>query len=125
MEPEGRVRGGRPRVGRYSERRDAWVALNGWEYVITVNEPDEDNPFGQCWLAIRRPGQKRTFNIPLHNLTGLEIHAFQEIMEHAFRRAMPFCEAYDTEAEEARKEGDDSFARLYRPVPRVVVRERR
>jgi hypothetical protein len=62
--------------------------------------------------------------ITLTKLTSDELAAFKELCDIAFANAQPIVALRDQTAQEALdNEGDDSFQRLYRDVPKLTIRE--
>jgi hypothetical protein len=62
--------------------------------------------------------------LDLTNLTHEELVAFREFWSIAFSIAEPIVLIRDKEAQDAFSRGDDSFTRVHRAVPRLVVRAR-
>jgi len=57
-------------------------------------------------------------------MTHEELKLFREIVTMALDMAEPIVIERDRKAQDAFDQGDDSFARIYRQVPRLIVRER-
>lgn len=64
------------------------------------------------------------FNMALTSLTEQELAALREIFTLAFDWAEPIVKKRDADAEYAFQHGDDSFTRVYRQVPNLVIRKR-
>lgn len=123
-----------------SDSRAAWVDMPKFQMVLFVgHDPDwlewkeeegdgvkhypEDLP--PVRIQMREAGKKFPTTISLTGMTRPELDAFKEFMDLAFAAAQPVCERLDELALEAFTEnGDDSFARIYRTIPTVLVRER-
>ncbi len=122
-------------MGRISEARESWVRVNAVELVRyeynhdEVNEEDGDTYFEYPDLAnqtisLRVPGRARPLRISLTALRLDELDAFETFMKRAFDLARPIVTEIDTRAQKDFEAGDDTHARLYRPVPDLVVRTR-
>ncbi len=59
----------------------------------------------------------------LTRMTEPELLAIKQLIDQAFELALPVVRQRDEEADEAFNEGDDSFERVYRAVPKLVFRE--
>jgi len=74
-------------------------------------------------LTFLFPGTPAPRTINLTGLTEDELLALRKVIDAAFDAALPTCQMLDQQAKEAQENGDDAFARLYRQVPDIVVRE--
>jgi hypothetical protein len=115
--------GARPRrvnlpEGRFSDRRDTWTVVNGFQVVLFVgeNEPDDSSfkldPDVQGephHLVFQFGGRKRAI-VNLTSLTEKELDALQTVVNEAIDRARPVCIEQDLLAQRRYEEGDDSFA---------------
>lgn len=114
--------------GRFSDSRTAWTRVNVTEVVIYEQYNELQYPDGTPLLEIilsLRSGGRYPMNVNLSALTREELTMFRQIVDHAIDKAAPTCEALDETARKAFEEhDDDSYIRLYRPVPQFHVRER-
>jgi hypothetical protein len=62
--------------------------------------------------------------VDLTHLTHEELEAFRQFWAIAFAIAEPVVLLRDKEAQDAFSRGDDSFTRVHRAIPRLVVRAR-
>lgn len=121
-------------AGRMADTRKAWVTLPKFDLImfVGVNEDetkpsksqDFDPDLPPVRFEMRVPGRRYPTIVSLTYLTTEELDAFKQFMDHAFERARPICEELDRKAQEAYDNGDDGYARLYRPVPQFFDRER-
>lgn len=134
-----RTRGGRAIMGQMADTREAWVDMPKFQAVLFVGhdedwlewkadqgkdftpKPDEPPPVR---VQIRIPGRRYPTNFALSGMTVPELKAFKAFMDMAFEKALPSCEYQDAAALKAYEEGDDSFARIYRPIPKLLTRQR-
>lgn len=93
--------------------------------VSKGDEPDVLAAAGEVgediFLAIMRGST--TTNISLTNLTHTELDAMREFFLIAFANAQGIVKERDRLAKEGLENGDDSFVRLYRTVPTILIRE--
>lgn len=73
-------------------------------------------------LTLVSNGIKRTMSVSLSDMTPEELNEFQKFVNLVIDRARPVTELREIKAKEAFDEGDDSYYRLYRPLPRYVDR---
>ncbi len=66
----------------------------------------------------------RTYRYNFSALTHDELVNLKQLFDMLFDEVEPIVLARDREAQDAYENGDDSFARVYRSVPRLVVRKR-
>lgn len=120
--------------GQYSRARVGWSQVSGIETVVMMypDKPNERDPEEHAY-AQNEPGYSirlmfmrygRNMSLALTSLTLDELVAFEEAVKLAISLARPVVELRDKAANEAFDEGNDSFARLYRAIPKVTVRER-
>lgn len=64
-----------------------------------------------------------TVNLTLTRMTEDELMKFKDFMDLAFMAAAPIVRRRDQVAQEAADEGDDSYTRVYRQAPVMVVRK--
>lgn len=114
--------------GRMSENRIAWLRVIIGQFVIMRdNGSDEDivKEFGPTYrLYLPRPGARAmSFNITA--LTHEEFLALKEMFQYLFDISEPIILERDRIANAAFDKGDDSFARSYRQIPQLIIRERK
>lgn len=114
--------------GKMSANRLAWLRTAIGQFVVMTDDVTEETKktvaeFGPTYrLFLPRPGTRPvTYNITA--LTHEEFQALKKFMEHLFEIAEPVILERDRIAEDAFSKGDDSFARSYRQVPQLVIRE--
>jgi hypothetical protein len=118
---------------RFDEARKRWVRVEGLEYVqyaVPAGERDRGEGARESWgvthlLSIFSKRTSHKFVTDLSEMTVAELDAVQEFLNTVFDEAREVCEHRDRLAREAFEDGDDSLARLYREVPRVVDRSRK
>lgn len=116
--------------GTFVEDRTAWATASFYETIV-YNVPEDDpslNPFEQeePGPTIRiKFGSKagRAMFLNLSMFSQLELEQFAATINLAIDLARPVCELRDRSAEEAYENGNDAVARVYRQVPRFVVRK--
>lgn len=116
-----------PGAGRMSDLRKMWVRVGKWELILYMGEvEDEQEPdfdLGESvFFTITYAGSKKA-TMNLTAFTEEELSAFATFVERVVEQARPICKVRDDAAKEAFDEGDDSFIRLYRPVPEIIVRK--
>lgn len=125
------------RVGRWkiSDNRIAWARvapvlvsiMRYTEEEMRLAEdvpPDEDYETGDTYrLLISLPNMRRPITINLTALTFEELEAFEKLVNLAITISKPVVQERDRKAAEASANGDDSFSRIYRPVPQFIIRE--
>lgn len=125
-----------------SENRIAWLRTINGQFVLlhypegSLNEDGEEGDTDRSgqFDTERQYGYNLQLLIPiLHrkpltiNLTSLtieELEMTRQFFNTAFDMAEPVVRLRDQVAEDAFANGDDSFARSYRPVPQLVIRKR-
>ena len=75
-------------------------------------------------LCIYVPGRTRQLIWDITGMTGAELDATRKFFEHLFDLADPIVRERDRLADEAFSKGDDTYARVYREVPTLVIRPR-
>lgn len=122
-----RNRGGPPKH-HIGPNRESWVRIFGSELVLyiddTVQEDEPDGDLPEIKMSISA-GTGRAKILRLTNLTRRELDVLREFLNRAIDKAEPIVDELDRRAEEAWKEGDDSYSRQYRAIPELVVREQR
>lgn len=114
--------------GKQTDRARAILTINGTRVLVGVEEYHAKDfsgvpePGHNITLGFTRGPDKYFINLTL--LTHAELQALKEILDLAFANAQDICIMRDKYAREALyKDGDDSFTRLYRPVPELITRE--
>ncbi len=115
--------------GEYVKERIAWVktligqvALYVYEEGTEVAESTSEPGPTVKVLIPRYKGPTVTWD--LSALTHEELMKLKEFFDLAIATAEPVARMRDKAAQDALTAGDDSFARLYRQVPQLVVRKR-
>ena len=124
--------------GSLTTSRKAWTTLNNLKVTIfslhdekfTDELPEELKDKYSKFVGdddvvtIQLSTGFKSFGVSLTNFTGEELAVFKEMFNHAIELAAPVVAARDAITQEAYDEfDDDSFDRLYREVPRVLVRK--
>lgn len=89
-----------------------------------LEEPPYDADTPPVRIEFLFPGRRFSTVINLSRMTAPGLVAFKQFMDYAFEKALPICERLDEKAKEAFENGNDSFVRLYQPIPKFYVRER-
>jgi hypothetical protein len=129
----GSRRGYRQSDGRMSKNRVAWARLVIGQLILMRGYSDEESveeekdvrqERGSTYrILITRSTGGRPAQLNLTALTHEEFLIFKEFMLMAMDLAEPVIKLRDKVAQDAFDKGDDSFARIYRQVPQLVVRE--
>jgi hypothetical protein len=121
------------RVG-YSNNRIAWARVGQVEVTIYLIPSGEDNHADvndeglpeivgpNVHVAIS--AFRGSIMLKLTALTEEELLTMRRLLEAAFDMAEPLTKHRDEVAEHAFREGNDSYIRIYRRVPELVVRPR-
>lgn len=125
---------------RMTDSRESWVECNRQSFILFVGHDqdwldwkeakgdpvtDYDPEHPPMRIEIRLPGRRTSTVIPLSASTVEELTTLREFLNRAIDMALPISEYYDRRALDAfQNEGDTSYARLYRPIPKLFVRER-
>ena len=116
-------------TGKITEGRIVWLNIVSGQFVLLRGSHEEQEAtqavpeWGTDYrLYFPRPGTKPV-SINLTALTTDELHKFREFLNIAFDLAEPVVAQRDRIAQDAFNEGDDSFARSYRQIPQLVIRE--
>jgi hypothetical protein len=83
--------------------------------------PDEE--VGQTIVLYMPRPNARPFRLNFTTLTEEELKLTREFFNHLFDLAEPICRERDKAAHDAFQSGDDSYVRLYRQSPQLVIRE--
>lgn len=118
--------------GKMSPNRLAWLGTYIGQFVLMyyrTPEETEDSDHVESepgpTLRLMLPQQRgRAFIFNITALTHVELLKLKELFDMMFEIAEPIVKERDQAAQDAFQRGDDSFVRLYRPVPRLVVRPR-
>lgn len=116
-------------AGRTTDTRESFVTLNFLEFVLFVDVEERWKERSRYYsvvpphkVEVRRPG-RRVWHINLTSLTANELRAMRTFWDRAFAMAEPLCEQLDKRAQEQFESGEGDAVRLYRPDPKVYVRE--
>ena len=121
---------GRTRVtpfGKWSETSRVHLDLHRFSaslYVVGdgTKNPDLEGEEGpEVIVAFSRDGE--LMYMSLTSLTHAGLGAFKEFMDIAVANAQDIVLQRDQTAQEALENGDDSYVRVYRTVPNIVIRE--
>ena len=122
--------------GRQSEKRLSWLRTQPTRmlYLLGLDPKEYDEELGvevfgseegtAYIIAIEVPGRSRRLNWDLSSMTMEELEATRQFFNYCFDQAEPVVRERDKVANAALEEGDDSYIRVYRPVPQFIVRER-
>lgn len=121
--------------GRLSDRRIMMLRTLATStlHVNALNPEDHDEE-NNIKIGSEK-GTTFTLNIPVPgrrvplvwNICGMtlpELEALREFFNNLFDLAEPVVRARDKAAQDAFAEGDDSYTRIYRDVPQLIVRKR-
>lgn len=108
---------------RYEERRRAWLHVTGMEMVLLLEANLKDEGRLDAHLLVRHAKAQIGTMVCLSDLTMDELLAVREFIDIALTNAAPTVEERDRKADETYDQGDDADRRLYRAVPRILVRE--
>lgn len=124
--------------GRMSPLRRAWAQVFNSSWIVyayqrgtDISSPEmkaisEESDFKEIGETVRlniKHATGRTLTINLTALTEQELQCVEEAIKFAIDRARPICRLRDKAAEDALAEGDDGYARSYRSVGQLVVRQ--
>lgn len=121
----------KPRVGgrQYGANVDrtpsdnvAWCSVEGAK-VTVMAQPNDKESGNDLILGTGIMGMRGGSLMNLTRMTEPELLAIKQLLDQAFELALPVVRQRDEEANEAFNEGDDSFERVYRQVPKLVYRE--
>jgi hypothetical protein len=114
-------------IEHFSEDRIAWVVLTKLDVAVyhgKAERPDFEYDPNDVLLSFAL-GDYKSLLIDMTNFTEEELDAFKTVVMTAIDTARPEIQARDTKAKEDFANGDDTNARLYRPIPRIFTRERK
>lgn len=113
-------------VGTVPEGLVAWADLGRMKLSLYENDINEgEREPGLNYTLNFRMDSGRKFGFVLSLFTTQELIVMRDMLNLAISKALPVTELRDQHAAKALKEHqDDSFARLWRPVPRLVDRTR-
>lgn len=120
---------------KYSPNRVAWVNTATVQIAL-MRYPEGSLPEGEkpessfnsdpgptFALVFQFPKVRYPISISLGVMTVHEVKALQAFLNAAFELAEPIATERDRKAEDAYQNGDDSYTRLYRQLPQLVIRE--
>lgn len=117
--------------GRLSAGRIAWGKVKIAEAIVYQLRPEDndDENFvveagNSISLHIRTPGSRYPCRLNLTGCTEEELATLKTVIDMAFELAKPTTKLRDRIAQDAYDNGDDSFERVYRQLPLLVVRPR-
>lgn len=108
----------------YSKHRAAWCSIFAGQFVIMVNNDTKTVTGPDISILVHQANRKYPSVINLTGSTVEELDALQDLFNSAFEWARPIAELRDKEARDAFEQGDDSHARYYRQLPKLVYRKR-
>ena len=134
MPPRSRYRPGlrntKYRKGKFSDQRIAWLDSALGQLVLmfyTEFESQKENDHTESGPTVKILIPRASGSTVMWDLTYLtteELDKLEEFLELAIGIARPIVAERDRTAHEAFSRGDDSFSRVYRQIPQLVVRER-
>src|SRR6476620_9325172 len=111
--------------GRMSENRYAFLTTLFGTFQIMRYQPDEEEIALGPTVTLYIPREsKQDISFDLTALTTDELNKLEEFFHLLIAEARPIVAERDRIAHEAFESGDDSFTRVYRQVPQLVVRKR-
>lgn len=119
--------------GRIGDNRLAWLRTAITDQIAVLGVPQgekkedvelEDEPGVSYLLVIPVPGRQRPLFWNLSGMTVEEFEATRQFFNHLFDLVDPVVRERDKVAADAFANGDDSYARIYRPTPQFVTRDR-
>lgn len=111
---------------QYGDTRRAWLETYSSRFTLYAGIPDVEagkEYSDAVVIMIEAVGTSRKFSVSLSAMTYDELCAAKEFFDMAFANAQEVTQKRDREAQEAYDEGDTSFNRIYRRIPRIFVRE--
>lgn len=122
-----------PKSASINDSRRRWLTTDGHKFIhyeVPEGETEKGEGSLEGWgtthtltIISSLGSREKVMSIPLSEFTHEEIVAFQKFFNEVVDRARPVTELRDKKAREAFDEGDDSFYRLYRAVPRYTERQ--
>lgn len=129
-----RSRKNRTGFSRISPSRIAWVRTKATQTLAINQETPEEikekyevknvEVGDAVYLSITVPGRTRPLVWDFTGMTGDELDAVRKFFIHLFDLADPVVRERDRVAQDALRKGDDSYDRVYREVPTLVMRPR-
>lgn len=114
--------------GKWSEtcrvNLDIEAGLRAAIYIVPEEMKEQrliGEPGPDVFLGFTSP--RDGVNINLSKLTHDELTALKEVTDMAFANAQQVVLQRDANAKEALQNGDDSYVRIYRRVPEIIIRE--
>lgn len=121
----------KPRVGgrQYGANVDrtpsdnvAWCNVEGSKITL-IAQPNHKETGDDLVLGTGIMGMRGGSLMNLTRMTEAELLAIKQLIDQAFELALPVVRQRDEEANAAFNQGDDTFERVYRAVPKLVFRE--
>lgn len=122
-------------LGRQSNKRIGWLRTQATRavYLLGLNPQEYDEELGievygseegtAYIIAIEVPGRSRRLNWDLSSMTMDELEATRQFFNYCFDQAEPVVRERDKVANAAAEQGDDSYVRVYRPIPQFIIRQ--
>lgn len=122
-------------IGRISDRKIAWLrSLVTGQISIHEMKPEEfdeeyniqvsSEPGNAYLLLIPVPGRRYPLIWNFSSMTAEELKATRQFFEYLFDLADPIVRERDKVAADAFAKGDDSFSRVFRTPPQLIIRKR-
>lgn len=105
-----------------SPNRFAWLKSVLGQLVIMVHATADVEDDFDVKILYPQP-RSRGIYFDLTSMTGAELDAFEKLITTAVGWARPIVKERDRRAQEALDRGDDSFPRVYRPIPQLIFRK--
>lgn len=127
--------GGRPSYGKISDKRIMSLRTQTTQQLTVMEyHPDDEVEEGVAISAevgssyILRtyvPARRMPLTWDITAMTLEELEATRQFYNTLFDLAEPVVRERDKAAQDALAEGDDTFQRIYRPVPQLITRQRK
>ena len=121
-----------PPEGRISKNRFAWLRTAIGQFVVmryaqddrTDDDVKNDREVGDTYTLVIPLQGRRPVTLNITALTYIEFQKTRQLFNLLFDLAEPVIRERDKVAQDAFANGDDSYTRVYREVPKLIVRER-